>query len=346
MTMEDCSLDKSDWETIKKHELVLTGPRDVNYYREAFLKPLTDVIGKVSDTVLSFGPLGKPWEWWLTLKTESSRDKLLLAGALKVGKGGHLFHVRSAAKTQFVVRVHWAPPFISNKYIAGLLAKHCKVVIWAPEYCVTDGFQKCTTGVRQIMCEGNKCDVPHTISIACPFTGATFEILCTITGRKPICLRCRMEGHVRRDCVTPRCRHHGTYGHTSESCAGLSSRGKWYASAASGESAPVERDRQTGAVGASVPGASARGPAAVGVTVAGVAVAAGCEPPPPCGVAGGDRGGRYFAGAARCGHANVRCYVRGNGGQSGVKNGFCRCCCGVWVGWRLVCVGEHGLWRG
>ena len=69
MTMEDCSLDKSDWETIQKHTLVLTGPRYVNYYREAFLKPLTDVIGKVSDTVLSFGPLGKPWEWWLTLKT-------------------------------------------------------------------------------------------------------------------------------------------------------------------------------------------------------------------------------------------------------------------------------------
>ena len=64
----------------------------------------------------------------------------------------------------------------------------------------------------------------------------------------------RYVGHVRMDCVMPRCRHHGTYGHTSESCAGLSPRGKSYASAASGESAPVERDRQTGAVGSSVPG--------------------------------------------------------------------------------------------
>ena len=76
--MPDCSLDTSDWETIQKYTLVLTGP---------------------SDNVLSFGPLWKPWEWWLTLKTESSRHKLLLAGGLKVGKGGHLFHVRSAAKT-------------------------------------------------------------------------------------------------------------------------------------------------------------------------------------------------------------------------------------------------------
>ena len=86
-TTEDCSLDKSDWETIQKHTLVLTGPRDMTYYCEAFLKPLTEVIGKVSDTVLSFWPLGKPWEWWPTVKTESSRDNLLLGSALKVGKG-------------------------------------------------------------------------------------------------------------------------------------------------------------------------------------------------------------------------------------------------------------------
>ena len=38
----DGSLDKSSWETIQKHTLIQTGPQDVLYYREAFLKPLTD----------------------------------------------------------------------------------------------------------------------------------------------------------------------------------------------------------------------------------------------------------------------------------------------------------------
>ena len=37
--------------------VVLTGPRYVTYYREAFLKPLTIIVGKVSDNVLSFGQL-------------------------------------------------------------------------------------------------------------------------------------------------------------------------------------------------------------------------------------------------------------------------------------------------
>ena len=189
-------------------------PRDVVYYREAFLKPLESVIGKVGENVLSFGPLGRPWEWWLTVKTESCRDKLLLAGALlKVGRVGHLFRVRSAAKSAFVVKVHWAPPFVSNQHLADMLASHCKVILYSKEYCVAEGFQSCATGVRQIMCEGNKATMPYTLNIVCPFTGETFEVLLTIFGRKPICLRCRMEGHIRRDCNTPTCRHCSVFGH-------------------------------------------------------------------------------------------------------------------------------------
>ena len=148
------------------------------------------------------------------MKTESCRDKLLLAGALlKVGRVGHLFRVRSAAKSAFVVKVHWAPPFVSNQHLADMLASHCKVILYSKEYCVAEGFQSCDTGVRQIMCEGNKATMPYTLNIVCPFTGETFEVLLTIFGRKPICLRCRMEGHIRRDCNTPTCRHCSVFGH-------------------------------------------------------------------------------------------------------------------------------------
>ena len=219
----DCSLDTSSWETIQKHTLIQTGPRDVFYYREAFLKPLTDIIGKVTDSLLSFGPLGKPWEWWLTF------------GALKFGKVDHLFRVRSAAKSQFVVKVHWTPPFVSNQHIADMLSNHCKVIIYSKEYCVADGFQKCATGVRQIMCEGNKNTMPYTLNIVCPFTGEPFKILLTIFGRKSICLRCRMEGHIRRDCNTQSCRHCNVFGHSSESYASKPTRGgraRSYANAA------------------------------------------------------------------------------------------------------------------
>ena len=52
-----------------------------------------------------------------------------------------------------------------------------------------------------------------------PKTNHTFEFLLTVRGHKPLCLRCRHEGHYRRDCFTPFCRHLGEYGHTTESCS-------------------------------------------------------------------------------------------------------------------------------
>ena len=153
-----------------------------------------------------------------------------------------------------------------------MLSNHCKVIIYSKEYCVA---QKCATGIRQIMCEGNKNTMPYTLNIVCPFTGEPFEILLTIFGRKSICLRCRMEGHIRRDCNTQSCRHCNVFGHSSESYASKPTRGgraRSYANAAGKQGGPVERDHQTGEVGASAPAA------ACAVEV-GIVVAAGCRTP-------------------------------------------------------------------
>ena len=69
-------------------------------------------------------------------------------------------------------------------------------------------------------------DVPHTSSVVCPYTGVTHTILLTITGRKPLCLRYNGEGHVRRDCNVPYCRHHEVYGHATESCVEVKLEGR------------------------------------------------------------------------------------------------------------------------
>ena len=50
-----------------------------------------------------------------------------------------------------------------------------------------------------------------------------FTVLCVITGRKPLCLKCKGVGHYRRDCTTPYCRHHDAYGHDSEGCSAAKS---------------------------------------------------------------------------------------------------------------------------
>ena len=123
----------------------------------------------------------------LTLKDTESRDKMLLAGFVKV-RNRYTFRIRSAAKSQFVVRVHWASPFMSNKFISAMLYKHVSIVSMDKERALSDGFDGLATGVRQIVLQGKMGDVPHTSSVVCPYTGVTHTILLTITSRKPLCL--------------------------------------------------------------------------------------------------------------------------------------------------------------
>ena len=51
------------------------------------------------------------------------------------------------------------------------------------------------------------------------FTFTIDELLITVPGKPPLCLKCKMTGHFRRACHTPYCSHHNEYGHTAESCA-------------------------------------------------------------------------------------------------------------------------------
>ncbi|KAG0420001.1 hypothetical protein HPB47_003737 [Ixodes persulcatus] len=55
-------------------------------------------------------------------------------------------------------------------------------------------------------------DIPHELRIeGC-------KVLVIVPGRAPLCLRCRLTGHIRRNCRVPRCNECHRYGHDCESC--------------------------------------------------------------------------------------------------------------------------------
>ena len=114
---------------------------------------------------------------------------MLNAGPVKAS--GHTFRIRSADRSQFKVRVHWAPPFVPNEAITNILTKHLIHGI-SFEKSVSKGFEGVATGVRGLVMSGCKTDIPHIITSCNSKTGESFEMLCTITGRKPICLKCRI----------------------------------------------------------------------------------------------------------------------------------------------------------
>ena len=111
--MADRSLEDDDWETVQRFTVVLSGPIDgFPYSRADFRVPLTAVIGgEVSIHALSFGPCGMNSEWWLTLKDQESRDRLLLAGSIKI-RNRFVFRIRSVSKSQFVASPLSAPVYV------------------------------------------------------------------------------------------------------------------------------------------------------------------------------------------------------------------------------------------
>ncbi|KAI0232163.1 hypothetical protein LSAT2_017482 [Lamellibrachia satsuma] len=152
---------------------------------------------------------------------------------------------------QFKVRVHWAPPFLPNDTITNFLGRYGKVHSITYEKSLSKSFEGVATGVRTLIMSGNRQELPH-IMTTWDEDGNRSELLITVTGRQPLCLRCRQVGHLLRECFPSYCRHHGEYGHSTETCAAAGS----YASvlkerdtAMKADDINIEEEREEGKVG-------------------------------------------------------------------------------------------------
>ena len=164
---------------------------------EDFSESLVSILESVKDNVASFGSLARNSEWFLSLKSDAAKDRMMSAGSLKAR--GCTFYVRSADKTQFSARVHWAPPFIPNAAIVKVLEETCKVQYITLERSTSKGFDGIPMGIRRLVLTGIKDDIPHTFNIINPKTNKNFELFVTISGRRPMCFKCKQTGHYRSD---------------------------------------------------------------------------------------------------------------------------------------------------
>ena len=149
---------------------------------------------------------------------QATKDKFMAASCLDVK--GYSFRVRSADRTQFVVRVHWAAGRVPHEAIDTALGQYGTVMTSANEQSTVVGFEGVATGIRSVVMSGNRDQIPRLLQVADPVTAENYKLLCVITGRKP---QRKHTGHYRRDCTTPYCRHHDVYGHDSEGCSAAKS---------------------------------------------------------------------------------------------------------------------------
>ena len=114
--------------------------------------------------------------------------------------------MRSVDDTRFTARVHWAPPFIPASAIAEAMGEKCIVNAGEYEMFKVKGLENFPTSIRLVTMVGDRHAVPHLITVTNPINNQKFEMLVTVAGRAPLCLKCRQTGHYRRDCSTPHCR--------------------------------------------------------------------------------------------------------------------------------------------
>ncbi|KAH6941745.1 hypothetical protein HPB50_023077 [Hyalomma asiaticum] len=67
------------------------------------------------------------------------------------------------------------------------------------------------TGVRVARVEMKK-PIPNFLSVQ------GFNVMCDYWGVQKVCSRCRLAGHIAKDCITPRCARCNVYGHATEGC--------------------------------------------------------------------------------------------------------------------------------
>ena len=127
--------------------------------------------------------------------------------------------VFSLDNEEYTVKVHWAPYFIPSATIAKALEDTgCKVEYYEYEVAKCKGLLSgCKTLTRSFTVSGtDKENIPHLLEVRSLDTA--FEVLCTVAGRKPMCLRCKQVGHIRGQCTAAWCAACGNFGHTAEKC--------------------------------------------------------------------------------------------------------------------------------
>ena len=179
------------------------------------------------ESITCLGPLSRNAEWYITLNSEVVKQQLLKE---TVVVNGHRGSFSPAGTQEFRARVHWLPVWMPNSTIvAALRAKGVNVLNVYTEKSTVDlsggkSLKASFMTTRSVMIRADsKEDIPHRLFLSDQAHGGDFEVLITVAGRLPLCLRCGMQGHIRHECNTPYCRRCRHFGHREPECQGSGS---------------------------------------------------------------------------------------------------------------------------
>ncbi|KAM7281868.1 hypothetical protein ISCGN_002029 [Ixodes scapularis] len=152
--------------------------------------------------------------WLLALKSAEAKEEISRKGTLTIK--GKKCVVIDSNRAEKEIRVHWLPPFISDEEVTKAFASFGVVKDITREKWRKAGyeeFESTTRCVRLRLHEGVSVgDIPLQLCIL------SVDVLVSVPGRPPACLRCGRVGHMRRQCATPWCSRCRCFGHNAEAC--------------------------------------------------------------------------------------------------------------------------------
>ena len=177
-------------------------PRGRNFRRYHFVEALkTRIEVKEIETI---GTHQNAFVWFATLRTVEAQKKVIDGGRITINNIETM--PLSMNINEVNIRIHWLPYNVHNHLLALLLSSYGEVLRIEYERDTDKDFSHIRTNVRSVVMRFESEDdfktLPHILHI-----NKDIKILITCKGRRPLCLRCHMEGHVRSKCNAPYCRN-------------------------------------------------------------------------------------------------------------------------------------------
>ncbi|KAM7285070.1 uncharacterized protein ISCGN_032044 [Ixodes scapularis] len=164
--------------------------------------------------VVSLGQFQMSHVWMATLASPEATEKLKTAKELSV-KGKKCLIIDPNSK-DVKLKLLWLPSYLEEKKIVDALAPFGTVRSIAREKWRVPGMENMETLNREVCLTLHDTvtseDVPHLLKVY------GIQSLLVMSGRPPLCLRCKKVGHIRRQCRTPKCARCNRFGHESDEC--------------------------------------------------------------------------------------------------------------------------------
>ncbi|XP_075543962.1 uncharacterized protein LOC142578464 [Dermacentor variabilis] len=200
--------------TVFLHGDISARPYRAEDFRDA-LAPLS-----LLPEVIALGAYRMSHVWAVTFKDADAAKKIVNIGELKVKNARCL--VIDPANRDVRMKLHWLLHSVPDEDVRLAFSPFGKVTDVSRELWRAQGVSDKGSTTRMVTLKLNAGvkldDLPHQVNVAGELA------LVVVSGRPPLCLRCRGTGHIRRDCQIPRCGSCRRFGHDEGHCARTYSR--------------------------------------------------------------------------------------------------------------------------